>query len=138
MGANGYGDTQAAVTIPAAVMADGTRHCRFEGCEVTRVGTYGVWFRRGCKDNRIVQNHIHDLGAGGVRIGEPAMAATDTAESSRNLVSNNYIHDGGYVYPAGVGFWLAHSSDNTISHNEIHSFNYSGMSVGWNWNDAPT
>ena len=106
LGAKGYGDPQAAVTIPAAVMADGARHCRFEGCEVTRVGTYGVWFRRGCKDNRIVQNHIHDLGAGGVRIGEPAMAATDTAESSRNLVSNNYIHDGGYVYPAGVGFWL--------------------------------
>ena len=134
----GYGDPQAAVTIPAAVMADGARNCRIEQCEVAHVGTYGIWFRRGCKDNRIVQNHIHDLGAGGVRIGEPAMAANDTAESSRNLVSNNYIHDGGHVYPAGVGFWLAHSSDNTISHNEIHSFNYSGMSIGWNWNDAPT
>jgi hypothetical protein len=43
-----------------------------------------------------------------------------------------------HLYAAGVGLWLAQSSDNTISHNDIHSFNYSGMSVGWNWNDAPT
>ncbi|HUT95380.1 MAG TPA: right-handed parallel beta-helix repeat-containing protein [Thermoguttaceae bacterium] len=138
LGPKGYGDPQAAVTIPAAVMADGARHCRLQRCEVARVGGYGIWFRRGCKDNRIVENHVHDLGAGGVRIGEPKMAATDVAESSRNLISSNYLHDGGHVYPAGVGFWLAQSSDNTISHNEIHSFNYSGMSIGWNWNDAPT
>ncbi len=134
----GYGDPQAAVTIPAAVMADGARHCTFEKCEIARVGTYGIWFRRGCKDNRIVQNHIHGLGAGGVRIGEAKMAKTDVAESSRNLISNNYIHNGGHVYPAGVGFWLAHGSDNTFSHNEIHGLNYSGISLGWNWSDVPT
>ena len=138
LGPPGYGDPQAAVTIAAAVMADGARHCRLQQCEVARVGGYGVWFRRGCKENRVVENHVHDLGAGGVRIGEPKMATTDVAESSRNLIASNYVHDGGHVYPAGVGFWLAHSSDNTIAHNEIHSFNYSGMSVGWNWNDAPT
>ena len=138
LGPKGYGDPQAAVSIPAAVMVDGARHCLFEGCEIARVGIYGLWLRNGCKDNQIVQNHIHNLGAGGVRLGEPKMAATDVGESSRNLISNNYIHDGGHVYPAGVGFWLAHSSDNVISHNDIHSFNYSGMSVGWNWSDAPT
>lgn len=136
--AAGYGDPQAAVTVPAAVTADGARHCEIRRCEIAHVGGYGLWFRRGCKENRIEQNHVHDLGAGGVRLGEPVMAQTDEAESSRNLVSNNYIHDGGHVYAAGVGFWLAHSSHNTISHNEIHSFDYSGMSIGWNWSDAPT
>ncbi len=135
--AKGHGDPQAAVTVPAVVSATGARHCTLEGCEIAHVGTYGVWFSRGCKDNRIVRNHIHDLGAGGVRIGEAKMAETDAAESSRNLVSNNYIHDGGHVYAAAVGLWLAQSSHNIISHNEIHSFNYSGMSIGWNWNDAP-
>ena len=133
----GYGDPQAAVTVPAVVSGQGALLCAVERCEIAHVGTYGIWFSRGCKENRIVQNHIHDLGAGGVRIGEAAMAKHDVAESSRNLVSNNYIHDGGHVYAAGVGLWLAQSSHNVISHNEIHSFDYSGMSIGWNWNETP-
>jgi len=133
----GYGDPQAAVTVPAVVSARGARFCAVEQCEIAHVGTYGLWFSRGCKDNQIVQNHIHDLGAGGVRIGEPAMAASDVAESSANLVSNNYLHDGGCVYAGAVGLWLAQSSHNEISHNEIHSFDYSGMSIGWNWGFQP-
>lgn len=133
----GYGDPQAAVTVPAVVSAKGARFCALEQCEIAHVGTYGVWFSRGCKENRIVQNHLYDLGAGGVRIGEPAMAASDVAESSNNLISNNYLHDGGCVYAGAVGVWLAQSSHNEISHNEIHSFDYSGISLGWNWGFQP-
>ena len=46
-------------------------------------------------------------------------------------------YDGGHVYPAGIGIWVAQSSDNRISHNDIHDLLYSGMSIGWNWDDAP-
>ena len=99
----GNSSTQAAVEVPAAVMADGALHCAVEGCEVAHVGTYGIWFRRGCKDCRIKQNSLYDLGAGGVSVGEAKMAATDVAESSRILVDNNHIYDGGHVYAAGVG-----------------------------------
>ena len=138
LGEKGYGDPQAAVTVPAVISARGTRRCWINGCEVARVGTYGLWLSRGCADNRIEENHIHDLGAGGIRIGEAKMAKTDAAESTRNKVTENYIHDGGHVYAAAVGLWLAHASHNTIAHNEIHSFDYSGMSIGWNWSDCPT
>jgi hypothetical protein len=133
----GNSSTQAAVEVPAAVMVDGARHCALERCEVAHVGGYGIWFRRGCKDCRIQQNRIFDLGAGGIRVGEDKMAATDAAETSRTLVDNNHIYDGGHVYAAGVGIWLAQSSGNRISHNDIHDLLYSGISVGWNWNDAP-
>lgn len=133
----GYGDPQAAVTIPAVISGKGARWCAVENCEVTHIGNYGIWFSRGCKNNRIVRNHVWDMGAGGIRIGEPNMAESDVCESSRNLISNNYIHDGGSVYAGAIGFWLAQSSHNEISHNEIHSLNYSGMSIGWNWSEAP-
>lgn len=138
LGPKGYGDPQAAVTVPAAVSATGARHCRLEGCEIRHVGNYGVWFSRGCKENRIVANRIHDLGAGAVRLGEPRMPPSDQTTSTGNLISNNYLHDGGHVYAGAVGVWLAQASDNELSHNEIHSFNYSGISTGWNWNDVPT
>ncbi len=133
----GNSSTQAAVEVPAAIMADGARNCAIEGCEVAHIGTYGIWFRRGCKDGRIQRNHLHDLGAGGVRVGEAAMAPTDAAESSRVLVDNNHIHDGGHVYAAGVGVWVAQSSGNRISHNDIHDLYYSGLSIGWNWGLEP-
>ena len=129
----GNSSTQAAVNVPGAVMADGAIQCVMEDCEVAHVGTYGIWFRRGCKDCRIQRNRVHDLGAGGVRVGEASMAATDVAESSRIVVDNNHIFDGGHVYAAGVGIWVAQSSHNQISHNDIHDFLYSGISVGWNW-----
>ncbi len=133
LGPTGNSSTQAAVNVPGAVTADGAIHCVLEDCEVAHAGTYGIWFRRGCKDCRIQRNLVHDLGAGGVRVGEASMATTDAAESSRILVDNNHIFDGGHVYAAGVGIWVAQSSHNQISHNDIHDFLYSGISVGWNW-----
>lgn len=133
----GNSSTQAAVEVPAVVTADGARHCAVEGCEVAHVGTYGIWFRRGCKDCRIQRNRLFDLGAGGIRVGEASMASTDVTESSRILVDNNHIYDGGRVYAAGIGIWVAQSSGNRISHNDIHDLFYSGISIGWNWDDAP-
>ena len=133
----GHSDPQAVVTAPAAFMADGTCHCTVENCEIAHVGAYGLWLRRGCQDDRVVHCRLFDLGAGTVRVGEAAKADNDEAESCRNRVDNNHLFDGGHVSPAGVGIWVAQSSHNTISHNEIHDFFYSGMSIGWNWDDAP-
>jgi hypothetical protein len=133
----GHSDEQAAVTVPAAIMADGARHCAFERCEVSHIGGYAIWLRRGCKNCRVVGSRLCDLGAGGLRIGETAMAPNNEAESSGNIIDNNHVFDGGHVFPAGVGVWVAQSSGNRISHNDIHDLCYSGVSVGWNWDDAP-
>jgi len=133
----GNSSTQAAVEVPAVISADGARNCVIEGCEIAHIGGYGIWFRRGCKDNRLQRNRLHDLGAGGIRIGMDRMPDSDAAESSGNLIDNNHIYDGGRVYPAGVGIWVAQASHNRISHNDIHDLFYTGISVGWNWDDSP-
>lgn len=137
MGAEGWSSTQAAVNVPAALIADGARSCAIEQCEVAHVGTYGIWLRHGAKQCRVQQNRLFDIGAGGIRVGEDHMAATDAAESTSNLVDNNHIYDGGRVFAAGVGVWVAQSSGNRISHNDIHDMLYSGMSIGWNWGLEP-
>jgi hypothetical protein len=133
----GNSSTQAAVETPATVTADGALDCVVEGCEIAHIGTYGIWFRRGCKDGRVQRNRLFDLGAGGIRVGEANMAGTDAAESSRILVDNNHIFDGGRVYPGCIGIWVAQSSGNRISHNDIHDLFYTGISMGWNWGLEP-
>ncbi|MGC8830007.1 MAG: right-handed parallel beta-helix repeat-containing protein [Verrucomicrobiia bacterium] len=134
---NGNSSTQAAVEAPCAIVADGAINCAFERCEIAHTGGYAVWFRRGCRSCRVEQTRIFDTGAGGVRIGECNMAKDDCDESTSNTVFNNHIYDGGHIFTGGVGIWVAQSSSNLISNNEIHNFNYTGISVGWNWNDAP-
>lgn len=56
----------------------GARQCVFDRCEVGPVGTYGVWFRAGCRDNQLTHSEVFDLGAGGIRIGEGAAPSRTT------------------------------------------------------------
>jgi hypothetical protein len=133
----GNSSAQAAVEVPAAITADGALDCAIENCEIAHIGTYGIWFRRGCKDCRIQHNRVFDLGAGAIRIGEESVAKEDREETSRTLVDNNYISAGGRVYPGCVGIWVAQSSGNHISHNDIHDLYYTGISIGWNWELEP-
>ncbi len=135
----GPADGQAGVGfMKGAVHANGTHHCALENCEIAHVGEYAVWLGSGCKSNRIVRCHIHDLGGGGVCIGETESPKNEHVAAERNLVDNCFIHDGGKVFREGIGVIILRSSHNTVTHNDVCDFDYSGMSVGWCWGYAPS
>jgi hypothetical protein len=138
MPAEGYVDMQAAFDRPAAVEMIGARNCSLEKCLFTHLGQYGVEIHRGSKGNQVVGNEMTDLGAGGVKIGDPEVPSDDRETTSGNLVSDNHIHDIGLVYPAAVGIWIGQSGGNTIAHNEINDTFYTAISVGWTWGYGPT
>ncbi|MCC6364446.1 MAG: right-handed parallel beta-helix repeat-containing protein [Bryobacterales bacterium] len=133
MDAKGYADTQAAVAVGATFEAANAENISIEKCQFRHLGNYAIGFGRGCHHNRIVRNHIYDIGAGGIRIGEPVLRAEEKDRNFDNEITDNDIHHLGYVYPPAVGVFVLQASRNHIAHNHIHDLFYTAISVGWTW-----
>lgn len=130
--AAGFSDSQAAVTVEAAIQMDGVRNASVSDCEVSRVGGYGMWLRTNVRNVAITGCEIFDTGAGGIKVGL-GIQPVDTNATGYNTVSNNRIHATGFQFPSGVGVWVGQSGNNTIADNLIGDTTYSAISVGWTW-----
>lgn len=129
-------DAQAAVGVIGAIDCDAARFCAFEDLTVSAMGGYALNLRQGCDSNRIVGNHLFDLGAGGVKILGANAKAPPHRRCGHNRVTDNHIHDIGEVFKAAIGVIACHAHESTIAHNHIHHTHYTGVSVGWVWGYA--
>lgn len=123
---------QAAAGAEAAIMMDCAENVSMIDCELLHTGSYGIWLRQQCHGNRIERCYVADLGAGGIKIGEPYWR-TSSKLTGHNVIHNNIITHAGSVLPCGVGVAMFHTSDNEVTHNEISDLRYSGVSIGWVW-----
>ena len=136
--ANGNEPAQAAAPIDATVTVDFAENISFKNCEIAHTGIYAFWFRRACSNCSVSQTYMHDLGAGGVKLGETIIRPEADQITNNITIDNNIIRDAGHVFPCAVGIILFNASDCKLTHNEIANLKYSGISAGWVWGYAPS
>ncbi|MHA3771302.1 right-handed parallel beta-helix repeat-containing protein [Verrucomicrobiota bacterium sgz303538] len=124
---------QAESRLGAAIEADGARAVTFEKCEFAHTGSNAAWFHRGCHDIVVRECWMHDLGAGGVKIGDPGVSDSGPQQTTHVTVENSIIHSGGRYFPGAIGVTIFHATDCTLRHCDIADFFYTAVSIGWTW-----
>jgi hypothetical protein len=142
--------TEPTYAMPLAVRLQYAENCSFVTCRFLHLGSSGLGLGAGCDDNRILGCEFADIGGNGIMIGWRPEAVDlprmwfendwkDPEEiPRRNLVSNCYVHDCGTEDLGAVGIFEAFSRQSRISHNLLNKLPYSGISIGFRWDETPT
>jgi len=121
--------------VPAAVFFGDALGCGVEDCVIAHLGGGGVELSSGCRDCLVEGNRISDAAANGVMVGGPNV---EERVPKGNRVANNHVHACGREFYGAIGIWVGFAQRTSVSHNLVHDLPYSGISVGWEWNEQPT
>ncbi|MEV6103794.1 right-handed parallel beta-helix repeat-containing protein [Streptomyces sp. NPDC051940] len=147
----GYAGTQAGLTLTgatgpvdhagrhytkpaAALTVRGGRRIAVDGADFRRLGGAGVVFEAGTQDSSITRSAFTDLSSGAVYVGDTEPNPPAALAGERNTVAYNTIRRTGVEYTDAVGIWAGYEAELTVDHNTLDRLPYSGISVGWGWN----
>lgn len=147
----GYAGTQAGLTLTgatgpvdhagryytkpsAAVTVRAGRGIRIQNAGFGHLGGAGAILEAGTKDSSVVRSSFDDLSSGAVYVGDTEPLPGAALAGERNTVAYNTISRSGVEYTDSVGIWAGYEAELSIDHNSLDHLPYSGISVGWGWN----
>lgn len=147
----GYAGTQAGLTLTgatgpvdhagryytkpsAALTVRGGRHVSVTGAEFTHLGGAGAILEAGTRDTSVTRSRFTDLSSGALYVGDTEPRPRAELAGVRNTVAYNTIRRTGVEYTDSVGIWAGYEAELTVDHNTLDDLPYSGISVGWGWN----
>lgn len=113
----------------------------FSGNIFACMGGGAVDFVEGVHNATVEKNMFYGIGGNGVFTGPIAygvdIVSTEEATFIKNIkVENNYFHDIAWQEYGGCAVIFNYAVDSVISHNTINNAKYSGISVGWGWQNS--
>jgi hypothetical protein len=113
--------------------------CRVDRCTLKNDAGNGICLLDGCRDNRLENLKIEDIGANGVMIGLTRDPGMDSLLLPRNnILAGSTLTRTGSLFQGAVGIWLGFCAGNEVSGCEVSDMPYTGISVGWQWNPLPS
>jgi hypothetical protein len=111
---------------------------RLERNVFRHMGASAVNMVVGVHDSQFIGNVISDVSGSGLSVdlhfeGNPS----DTRKTCRRITArNNYITRVGREYYQSVAIMAGYTDGAIIEHNEVHDTSYSGITVGWGWDNV--
>ncbi|WP_194897375.1 right-handed parallel beta-helix repeat-containing protein [Catenulispora pinisilvae] len=135
-GASGpLGEAGSHYTKPvAALTVRGGRRVTVSGCEFVHLGGAGAVLEAGTKDSTVTASTFADMSSGGLYVGDIDPHPGADAADEGNTVSFNTFHGTGAEFTDSVAIWAGYTRNLTIERNTLEHLPYSGISIGWGWN----
>lgn len=118
----------------AAVTVRGGRGVSIDRTRFTHLGGAGAILEAGTQDSSLTRSSFTDLSSGAVYVGDTEPMPGTELSGERNTVAYNTISRTGVEYTDAVGIWAGYEAELTVDHNSLDHLPYSGISVGWGWN----
>ncbi|WP_218932967.1 right-handed parallel beta-helix repeat-containing protein [Roseimaritima multifibrata] len=145
--ADGSRSTPHRPMLSAAVQIDQGQNCRVENCRFNGIGNTALWL--GSRSNHCVIAHskFSDIGGNAINLGEdnarhvkgkPWYRSAPQQVPVGNQVTDCEIRNCGQVLFGSVAIWAALHEKLQIAQNLIEDCPYTGISLGWIWNDSPS
>ena len=138
-------DNQGWVGRPAAaITVNCAQDVGFINCHVEHCASTGIDYHQYIQGGQIEGCHIQDVGGTGILAGSFGpegheahlpYAPVDMREICQDLtIRNNYVHDVANEDWGCIGIGAGYVRGIMILHNEISEVSYTGISLGWGWN----
>jgi Right handed beta helix region len=133
--------------LEAAVKIERATHCQVVSCRFQDLGGSGLWLGGQTLHCEIRQCKVRNVGGNGINLGEDRNRLVDGKtwfQSAPNQVpQSNRVYQCevslcGRVLPGAVGIWASLQKKLEISKCFLHDLPYTGISLGWIWNDSPS
>lgn len=105
-------------------------------CSFSQLGGWGVRIFERSQDVALSRCQFLDIAGSAIVIGsiQEEHALDASLQTRRVSVTGSWIHEPASVYRGGVGIFVGYASDVILRDNEICHAPYTGISVGWGWN----
>lgn len=133
--------------LAAAVQIEQAEGCRVSNCRFTALGGTALWIGSRTRSCVVEDCSFDDIGGNAVNLGEDNSRrvagdvwyrAAPEQVPTANQVVRCTITRCGQVLPGAVAIWAALQRRLEIAHNTIRDCPYTGISLGWIWDDSPS
>ena len=141
--------------LPLALSFLYAEQCSVKNALISNLGACGIGFGAGARGNRVEGCTIADIGGNGVMVGWRGigeMARESAGEDGylsadwtrpvdvplANVINENLIERCGAINHGCVGVFDAFAQGTEITRNVVRDMPYTGISVGFRWNESKT